>query len=93
MGDADNGAVAGGANEVDTGGPPAGLVFCFETWASDNGLTKKTVATLKQEDLTTEAVLRLLEDEDVALVTTTVGQRKMLQAAVKDFRVTSEQCP
>ena len=49
MGDADNGAVAGGANEVDTGGSPAGLVFCFETWASDNGLTKKTVSTLKKK--------------------------------------------
>ena len=47
MGDADNGAVAGGANEVDTGGSPAGLVFCLETWASDNGLTKKT--TLKKK--------------------------------------------
>ena len=80
MGDADNGAVAGGANEVDTGGSPAGLVFCFETWASDNGLTKRTVATPKKEDLITEAALRLLEDEDVALVTTTVGQRKMLQS-------------
>ena len=50
------------------------------------------MATLKKEDLTSKATLRLLEDEDMALVTTNVGQRKMLQAAVKNFRVTREQC-
>ena len=42
--------------------------------------------------MTTEAALCLLEDEEVALVKTTVGQRKMLQDALKVFQVPSEQC-
>ena len=56
--------------------------FDFSKWAEANGLTKKTVDTLKDQDLHVSEALALLTTSDITELNLTKGQTKLLKKAV-----------
>ena len=56
--------------------------FVFDDWVKAAGLSRKATNTLRQEDLTTERTLKLLERADVRSLNLQLGQAKLLEAAI-----------
>ena len=60
--------------------------FDFAKWCEDNGLTKKTADTLKEQDLNVSEALSLLDKSDIDDLGLTKGQSKLLVKAVTALR-------
>ena len=56
--------------------------FVLDEWVKAAGLSRKATNTLRQEDLTTERTLKLLERADVRSLNLQLGQAKLLEAAI-----------
>ena len=64
--------------------------FDFSKWTEGNGLTKKTVDTLKDQDLHVPEALALLTTSDIAELSLTKGQTRLLEKAVLLFQQKEE---
>ena len=62
-------------------------VFNFDSWSQECGLSRKTTQLLYKEDLTTKNALLLLGKVDIDGLSLTLGQRKVMQAAIKDLQM------
>lgn len=60
--------------------------FDFSKWTEGNGLTKKTADTLKDQDLHVPEAPALLTTSDIAELSLTKGQTKLLEKAVLLFQ-------
>ena len=70
-----------GDNNVGDNDVPA--EFQFDKWAADAGLTRATEKVLRVEELTTKQALILVEPGDLIGLGLTLGQRKLLQDAIR----------
>ena len=60
--------------------------FDFTSWSKRNALKEATVETLEKEDLDSEDALKLLTAKDVEDLGLTVGQKRLLAAALKTLQ-------
>ena len=60
--------------------------FNFDTWCTATKLTETSVDILKKEDLDTEEALQLLTLTDLDKLGLSVGQKRVLEAALKKLR-------
>ena len=60
--------------------------FSFEDWAKGVGLQRKSTLILRDNDLTSESALVLLNETDIQSLGLTLGQRKLFQAAIQKIR-------
>ena len=60
--------------------------FNFETWCTATKLTETSVDILKKEDLDTEEALQLLTPTDLEKLGLSIGQKRVLEAALKKLR-------
>ena len=60
--------------------------FDFESWCKTTQLKEATVETLKKEDLDSEEALKLLTPKDVEGLGLSVGQKRVLESAVRNLR-------
>ena len=60
--------------------------FDFSEWIIQCGLKRNTAAILRKEDLTSMDSLMLLEESDLVHLGLTMGQRKLLSAALSKMR-------
>ena len=63
--------------------------FDFASWSKSNALKEATVETLKKEDLDREDALKLLTAKDVEDLGLTVGQKRLLAAALTTLQAPS----
>ena len=63
--------------------------FDFASWSKSNALKEATVETLKKEDLDSEDALKLLTAKDVEDLGLTVGQKRLLAAALTTLQAPS----
>lgn len=75
-----------GDDVVDTSLTEEADSFDFDAWAVKCGLTRKSVLTLKKEELTTMKAITLLEVRDVKELGFTMGQYKLIMAAICDLQ-------
>ena len=61
------------------------VVFDFDQWSDSAGLNRKTVKFLRTEELVLPRALVLIDDKDVVMMPLSMGQRKLLKAAVIDL--------
>ena len=59
-----------------------GEIFEISEWAIENGINRKTVSVLRKEELTSKDSLILLNETDIVELGLTMGQRKLLFAAI-----------
>ena len=57
--------------------------FNFDTWCTATKLTETSVDILKKEDLDTEEALQLLTPTDLEKLGLSIGQKRVLEAALK----------
>ena len=60
--------------------------FNFDTWCTATKLTETSVDILKKEDLDTEEALQLLTPTDLEKLGLSIGQKRVLEAALKKLR-------
>ena len=60
--------------------------FVFETFVTVNGLNRNTAKILRKEDLVNEETLCMLDNPDILSLSLSLGQRKLLAAAVGKLR-------
>ena len=60
--------------------------FNFDTWWTATKLTETSVDILKKEDLDTEEALQLLTPTDLEKLGLSIGQKRVLEAALKKLR-------
>ena len=60
--------------------------FNFDTWCTATKLTETSVDILKKEDLDTEEALQLLTPTDLEKLGLSIGQKRVLEAALKKWR-------
>ena len=58
----------------------------FDQWSVEMGLTRKTTALLRKEDLGSLDTLCLLDNSDLLSLDLSVGQRKVLAAAISKIK-------
>ena len=58
----------------------------FDQWSVEMGLTRKTTALLRKEDLGLLGTLCLLDNSDLLSLDLSVGQRKVLAAAISKIK-------
>ena len=56
--------------------------FDFKRWCSDNGLKKRTIETLTNNDLDSHDALKLVHADDVGTLDLTLGQRRLFMQAL-----------
>ena len=61
--------------------------FNFDTWCTATKLTETSVDILKKEDLDTEEALQLLTPMDLEKLGLSIGQKCVLEVALKKLRV------
>ena len=65
--------------------------FDFEDWAKEVNLNRKTTQVLRSQDCICKESLKLLTEEDIGGLGLTLGQRKLLVAAIKRFHTEQAQ--
>ena len=65
--------------------------FDINAWCQDVGLTKKSAQLLTKEDINSKETLSLMSDDDIVCLGLTLGQRKLLCAAVHTLKDTQNQ--
>ena len=60
--------------------------FNFDTWCTATKLTETSVDILKKEDLDTEEALQLLTPSDLEKLGLSIGEKRVLEAALKKLR-------
>ena len=63
-----------------------GEIFEISEWAIENGINRKTVSVLRKEELTSKDSLILLNETDIVELGLTMGQRKLLFAAISKLK-------
>ncbi|XP_078368365.1 uncharacterized protein LOC144652227 [Oculina patagonica] len=61
--------------------------FDFNAWCTTTQLKEATVEALKKEDIDSEAALKLLTEKDVEELGLSVGQKRVLEAALKKLKL------
>lgn len=62
--------------------------FEFKSWCQANQLKEATIQTLRKEDLDSEEALKLLTANDTEALGLSVGQKQVLEAALKKLKQT-----
>ncbi len=60
--------------------------FKFDEWANDIGLTRKTTTILREQDLVAKSALVLVSEVEMSKIGLTLGQFKVLMAAIVKFK-------
>ena len=63
-----------------------GEIFEISEWAIENGINRKTVSVLRKEELTSKDSLILLNEAVIVELGLTMGQRKLLFAAISKLK-------
>ena len=61
---------------------PNPCAFNFDTWAQQSGLSARTVAILRAEELVTREVLMILTSAEILSLGLSLGQKRLLEFAV-----------
>jgi len=67
--------------------------FDFNKWCTTTQLKKTTVEALKKDDIDCEEALKLLSVKDVEDLGLSVGQKRVLEAALKKLKLREQAQP